>query len=211
MKCLIIANGELDILNFTRNILNEADHIICADGGANHLRRLGILPDVILGDLDSINMEDREYFEARNVRFETFPPRKDDTDTALATELALSMNPTEITYLGATGSRLDHTLANIGLLRKGLEAGVDVKIVNQKNDIRLMNRTLEISGTSGDTLSILPMTETVKGIRLEGLEYPLHDATLHLGSTRGISNVFVKSVARITIESGLLLVIKARD
>lgn len=211
MKCLIIANGELDLTAPIRNLLKEADFIICADGGAAHLRRLGILPDVILGDLDSINREDREYFDARNVRFETFPPQKDDTDTALATELALTMNPTAITYLAATGSRLDHTLANIGLLIKGLEAGVDVKIVNAKNDIRLMNRALEISGTPGDTLSILPMTETVEGICLEGLEYPLQNATLYLGSTRGISNVFVKPVARISIKSGLLLVIKARD
>lgn len=211
MKCVIIANGDFDNTSSYRNIFNEANYIICADGGAKHLKRMGIVPDVILGDLDSISRDDELFFRARNVRFEKFPSRKDDTDTGLATDLALSLKPTEITYLGTIGSRMDHTLANIGLLKKGIEAGAAVKMVNEKNEIHLIKTAIELSGQPGDILSILPLTEKVEGITLEGLEYPLHNATLCLGSTLGISNVFVGEKARITIKVGLLLVIKSKD
>lgn len=211
MKCMIIANGDLDPAWLSRTLFNDTDYIICADGGAKHLRRLGISPNVVLGDMDSISADDERFFKSKNVRFERFPPKKDDTDTALATDLALSLKPDEITYLGVTGSRLDHTLANIGLLLKGLNAGVTVKIINENNEIHLINRAIEISGHPGDTLSILPLSETVEGICLEGLEYPLRNATLHLGTTQGISNVFIGSQASISITAGLLLVIKSSD
>ena len=118
MKCVIIANGDLEYTNDIIGVIKDAQLIISADGGARHLRILNILPHVMIGDFDSIHPEDKQFFKEKQVKTLTFPPRKDHTDSELCVSWALENNATQITLLGVTGTRLDHTLANIFLLKK---------------------------------------------------------------------------------------------
>lgn len=211
MKCLIVSNGNIENYNFYKKIIIEADLIICADGGAKHLVNMGAIPHIVIGDLDSIDEKNRKLFVSKKVKFLKFPVDKDATDTELATDFALSKNPSEIIYIGTIGSRMDHTLANIALLKKLLEKDVFARIINENNEIYLIDKEIELYGNNGDFISILPLTEKVTGITLKGLKFPLHNAEIRLGSSLGISNSFVDKKATIKIQSGQLLVIKARD
>lgn len=211
MRVLIVSNGSIGNYHFYKKILKEADFIICADGGAKHLFNLNTIPNIIVGDLDSISNEIKTYYKLKNVEFIKFPTKKNATDTELATEIALSKKPSEIIYIGSIGNRMDHTLANILLLLRLIKKGVNGKIIDEKNEIYLVKDDLEVIGTHQDFLSLIPITEKVQGITLHGLEYPLNDAEIIQGSTLGISNKFSHNKAQIRLDSGLLLVIKSQD
>lgn len=211
MKCVIIANGDISNYKGIRKIINDCDFIICADGGAKHLLKINILPHMIVGDLDSIDEDAKKKFEDSNVVFYKFPKKKDYTDTELAIEYAIKKGATEIIFLGAIGSRMDHTLANITLLLPLLKKGVKGKIVNEHNEIMVVNKEMEIEGAIGDLLSIVPLTPKIEGVTLKGLEYPLDDETILMGSSIGISNKFVGRKATISVRKGNVLLIKARD
>lgn len=214
MKCIIVSNGSISDYSFYKKIFEGADYVICADGGARHLINMKIIPDVIIGDLDSINQVDREFFLEEKVKFHKFPTNKDATDTELAVDFALSHSPSEVILLGAIGSRMDHSIANASLLKKILDAGVKGRIINENNEIFILNtmvNELAIKGNKGDFLSLIPMCDKVRGITLDGLKYPLRDAEISFGSSLGISNEFEGNEAKVEIKEGLLLVIKARD
>lgn len=117
MKCVIIANGDFEYKSDMGGIIKNAQLIISADGGARHLRALNILPHVMIGDFDSIHPDDKQFFKENQVRIIPFSSKKDHTDSELCVSWALKNNATDITLLGATGTRLDHTLANIFLLK----------------------------------------------------------------------------------------------
>lgn len=211
MNCLIVSNGTIENYDFYKNILRNMDLIVCADGGAKHLINLGILPDIVVGDLDSIDDIDKEFFCSKNIDFIKFPVNKDATDTELATDIVLSQNPKSITYIGTLGSRMDHTLANINLLKKSLDKGIQAKIVNEKNEIYLIDRQIDLENNGNEFVSIIPVSSSVKGITLEGLKFSLDDIEIPFGSTLGISNKFIEKKAKIKIKEGLLLVIKSKD
>ncbi len=211
MRVIIVSNGSISNYNFYSNIFNETDFIICADGGARHLANMNVVPDIIIGDLDSISSEDKRFYESQKVEFIRFPTKKNATDTDLAAELALTKNPREIIFLGAIGNRMDHTLANIFLLLSLMKKGIKGKLIDEKNEIYLIDDKLEIDGEREDFLSIIPVTKMVRGVSCYGLEYPLSNAEINLGSTLGISNKFSHNTAQIKVDQGLLLVIKSRD
>ena len=211
MKCVIIANGDLE---YTKDILytiKNAQMIISADGGARHLRALNILPHVMIGDFDSIHPDDQVFFKEKQVKIITFSLRKDHTDTELCLSWALENNATDITLLGVTGTRLDHTLANIFLLKKLARQNIPARIKNKNNEIHIVTDFIELKGGPKDFLSIIPITEKVTGITLKGLEYPLFNASLEMGSCLGVSNFFKETVASVSIKKGGLIVIKSRD
>ena len=211
MKCVIIANGDLE---YTKDILytiKNAQMIISADGGARHLRALNILPHVIIGDFDSIHPDDQVFFKEKQVKTVTFSSRKDHTDTELCLSWALENNATDITLLGVTGTRLDHTLANIFLLKKLARQNIPARIINKNNEMHIVTDFIELKGGPKDFLSIIPITEKVTGITLKGLEYPLFNASLEMGSCLGVSNFFKETVASVSIKKGGLIVIKSRD
>ena len=211
MKCVIIANGDLDYTNETIDRIRGAQLIISADGGARHLRALNILPHVMIGDFDSIHLDDHRFFKEKQVKTITFSSRKDHTDTELCLSWALENNATDITLLGVTGTRLDHTLANIFLLKKLTGQNIPARIINKNNEIHVVTDFIELKGGPKDFLSIIPITEKVSGITLKGLEYPLVNATLEMGSCLGISNAFKETFASVSIKKGTLIVIKSKD
>ena len=215
MRYLIISGGHIDDV-FALNYLKEKsyDCLLAADSGMNFLYRNGIVPDVIAGDFDSVEEGSLAHFSTlKEVEILRLNPIKDDTDTEFVIREAIRRGATEITLLGATGSRLDHVLANINLLGIGLEAGVSMYLVDAHNRVRMIEDVLRIKKTEqfGNFVSILPVRGDAKGVTLKGMKYPLEGAEVACFSSLGISNEIESDVAEISVEQGRLLVIESRD
>lgn len=210
MKVLIISNGEIKNYEFYKAFVRDYDIIICADGGANHAYNMGLKPAIIIGDLDSIEKKVLDFYEKEGVKIQKYPSMKDETDTQLAMLKAVELGAKEITFIGVIGERFDHSYANLSLLLYLLNRNIKGKIVNEKNDIYLTNKHIEIEGKKGELLSLLPYSREVKGIYTKGLFYGLSGEGMDLEMPYGISNVFTEDKAYIDIEAGLLLVIKPR-
>jgi thiamine pyrophosphokinase len=211
MKCVIIANGSLKLEKAVEDIIKGAKLVVCADGGARHMKALGLLPGALIGDFDSLSPEDKLYFEKKSTPIIRFNSKKDRTDTDLAISWAIENGADDITLIGVTGTRLDHTFCNILMLKRMIELNIPCRIVDTHNEIHLVVDRLEIKGKPGELLSIIPICEKATGVTLEGLEYPLSNATMNMGSSLGTSNAFIKDTAVISINSGILAVFKSKD
>jgi len=211
MKMVIAANGTLSETDRLLSQIQQADTVIAADGGAVHLHHMGIVPRIIVGDLDSIPENILSFFKEKQVKILKHPARKDQTDMELCMEYAIDHGCTELLIVGATSTRLDHTLGNIFLLRRLADQGISTTILDAYNDIHIVVSHLTLTGRPGDLISVIPVSDHVKGLTLEGLEYPLTDQSLCMGSTMGISNVFLQNKADISLESGAVLVIKPKE
>lgn len=134
MKICIILNGEIKNYDYINSVILKGsyDYIICSDGGANHAYSMNIVPDYIIGDLDSVNENIIEYYKSKKVKFEKFPTKKDETDTELCIELSDKLKAKEIHLIGALGGRIDHTIANINLLYYIRKRGITPKIISEK-------------------------------------------------------------------------------
>jgi thiamine pyrophosphokinase len=211
MNCVIVCSGTITDYLLLRKYFGKADLVVCADGGALHLKQFGIRPDVIVGDLDSITPECLEEYRKEKVEIVKYPVQKDMTDAEIAVELALEKGSTHITFLGAMGTRLDHSLSNIFHLKKLYDLGVTGLVANERNEITLIDRSILLQREEGMKVTLLPLTQVVKGVTTKGLMYPLLDATMYLGSSWGVSNEFDSETAEITLTEGLLLIVKSRD
>jgi thiamine pyrophosphokinase len=208
MQAVVVANGRIDgawPMRLERQQANAL--VICADGGVDNALRLGLVPHVVLGDFDSAPGESLRRAEALGAQLVRFPTHKDETDAELALRYAVSQGATEILFLGALGDRIDHALANLFLMAAPDFAAVRVRIVDSVTTIELCRNQCEIHGQPGDIVSLLPLTSDVTGVVTEGLEYPLQGESLRFGPARGVSNVMLGEVARVTISDGLLAVV----
>jgi thiamine pyrophosphokinase len=210
MKTVILCGGAIDDYGFCNDILRSADCIICADGGTRHAVNMNIIPNVIIGDLDSSKLGDIEYFRKKGVDIIQYPVKKDKTDSHLCIEFAIPFSK-EIILLGATGSRIDHVLANISLLKLGLNSNIPISIIDNHNDIRMINGSTVMKEKKGEVFSLIAFTEKVDGISTKGAYYELHDASMEQGNPYGVSNCFKQDTVEISINSGVLLVIKSSD
>lgn len=215
MRYVIISGGHIDdvfALNYLKE--NKYDCMIAADSGMDFLYRNNIMPDIIAGDFDSVGSDSLAYYQGLNkVQVLRLNPIKDDTDTEFVIREAIRRGATEITVLGATGTRLDHVLANVNMLGIGLEEGVSIELVDAHNRIRMIKDSLTISKEEefGEFVSILPVKGDAKGVTLEGMKYPLSNANVSSFSSLGISNEIVEDKARILVKDGILLVIESSD
>jgi len=208
--CLVL-NGQLDDYDYIREVMNYNTYelIIAVDGGATHLYRLGIMPNYILGDLDSIEDDIREYYEASDVVFKKFSTKKDETDAELAVWLVEEVGLLGIDIYAALGGRIDHELANIQLLYYILDRGMYPRIISEHEEIYILkNDEMTLKGNIGDIVSILPIRGDARGITLVNMEYSVEELDLKYSVTRGISNVMVAQDAYINVRDGCLLVIK---
>lgn len=208
---VILIHGELDLTPEAEDLVRRADLLIAADGGSLHALAHGWWPHLLIGDLDSTPPEVREQLVAHGAEVLQYPPAKDETDTELALHAALARGADEIVLLGATGGRLDHALANIFLLALPAAACVRLSLLAGRQRLLVIRDRAEIHGRPGDLLSLLPIGGDVRGIRTEGLAYPLHGETLPFAIPRGISNVFTAPVATVSVESGVLLAVVTTD
>ena len=190
--------------------MDSATRLFCADGGARAALSLGLRPDVVVGDLDSLDDAQQAQLAALGCRLAVYPVAKDWTDLELALKLALEEGATEVVILGALGGRLDQELANIMLLLLPELDNVSVRIVDERQEMFVARSEATLAGQPGDIVSLIPWGGDVMGIITEGLMYPLRDEPLLAGPARGISNMMIGQVARVTLRSGALLVIHAR-
>ncbi len=207
MKAVIVANGIPTDPAADRHYALGGDLVIAADGGAAYCRSLDLRPDIIIGDMDSIDPDPARATASRETEIIRHPPRKDATDLELAIRLAIERGAGSIVILGALGGRWDMSLGNLFLLALPELAGIPVTLVDGRQEIVLLTgkTTAFFSGKPGDTLSLIPIGENIAGINLEGLEYPLVNETLAFGSSRGISNVLLGEKASVSLESGTLI------
>ncbi|HHW32206.1 MAG TPA: thiamine diphosphokinase [Clostridiaceae bacterium] len=213
MTGIVICSGTIKDYTYYQKYFESTSSmlVISVDGGAHHARQLGFKVDVLLGDFDSISMEDYRFYENAGVKIIRYPQAKDETDTQLAVNYAIDNGCTSIYILGGFGNRLDHSLANIFLLKKMTDRGVKGYIIDENNEITLIDKFIRLNKQENTKVTLLPLTEKVEGITTKGLLYPLENATLEIGPSRGLSNEFIEDVAEVSIKKGLLLVIKARD
>jgi thiamine pyrophosphokinase len=189
--------------------LEKADLCIAADGGLGHFRQMDRRPHAIVGDLDSVEPQALAELEAAGVDVERHRPEKDKTDLELAIEYALAAGATEILLLGALGGRLDQTLANLLILaQREWPAALSIVEENQIATVLRPGQTLQMQGAPGSIVSLIPLTSQVRGITYTGLRYPLTDASLPFGSTRGVSNEMAQPQATARITEGLALLVR---
>lgn len=211
MYTIIVGNGSLKNYKPLKEEAKKADCIICADGGAKHLQKISLLPDILIGDFDSIGNALLEYYTEQKVHIIRYPKNKDFTDTELAIQVALEKGAKQISFFAVMGNRLDHSLSSLYLLKPLIEKNIFAKISNDTSEVFLTKDMIEIEKGDYTILSLLALSEKVTGIQTEGLAYPLKGETLLQGSSLGISNVFTQKKAGISIQSGLLIIIKTKE
>lgn len=210
MRAVVLAAGQIADYARVQPYLGTPDLIICADGGIAHAAALGLVPHLLLGDFDSADATAVAQAEASGVPIQRVPVEKDQTDTHLAMEEAVRRGAREILLLGGTGDRLDHTYSNL-LLLTGIRATVTV--VDARNVVRLLRPggRLTVTGTPGDYISLLPLTPEARGVVIEGVHWPLENATLRWGESLGVSNRLLETEAFVAVREGYVLVIQAWD
>ncbi|MGL4913788.1 MAG: thiamine diphosphokinase [Romboutsia sp.] len=211
MKICIILNGEIKGYKAIREVLYKEEYncIICADGGANHAYNMEIIPDYIIGDLDSVKEDIVKYYKNLNVRFEKFPTKKNETDTELCIYLATKLKADEIHFIGALGNRVDHMIANINLLYYIRIQNIAPKIISEEEEIYIaLNEEISINGKKGDTISVIPINGNANSVTLTNLEYPLENYHMKFYIPLGISNVMLEDECKIKVSDGSLLIIK---
>lgn len=211
MKALIIANGSKIEKATLQELIDNSDYIICADGGLDNIKGLQILPDAIIGDFDSVNDENLEEYKNQCKNIIKFDKDKDFTDTELAIIHAIKKNIKNITLVCATGTRLDHTCANIFLLEKYYEQGIKIKIIDNNNVIIFINKSLIVENKSGFYVSVLPVSDEIIGLTLKGFKYELKERNVKRGSTLCISNLIIDKTASISLKKGKALIFMSRD
>ncbi len=199
-EALVICNGDVLSKAKIAAFLREKPFIVCADGGANKARLLGIHPHAIIGDLDSISSRTRKHFS----RVETIHiADQDSTDLEKALDFLLKLLVTSATVVGATGGRPDHSLANLSILKK-YHKRIRLLFCDPYCDIRIIDGKIVFEAIVGSVISLMPL-DRCEGIHTIGLKYPLDNESLELGEREGTSNVVSSSPVQITVKKGCLL------
>jgi thiamine pyrophosphokinase len=182
--------------------------VIAADGGVAHAFALGLTVDEAVGDFDSATAGDLERVRADGGRIEAHPVAKDATDLELALRLALARRPRRVVVIGGHGGRFDHWLANAFLLAAPDFAGLELTARMGQAVLTVIRGSAVLSGAPGDLVSLLPVHGAARCVRTAGLRYPLADEDLPVGTTRGVSNVFVGTRATVSLAGGVLLAVQ---
>ncbi|HSH21268.1 MAG TPA: thiamine diphosphokinase [Candidatus Caenarcaniphilales bacterium] len=220
MKALVVADGDVHpavpvALHAPSGDTHARPLVVAADGGARKAELLGLLPDVVVGDMDSLAPETLAGLERRGVELQRHSPEKEASDTELAVQEALRRGATELVILGALGgTRFEHTLANVLLLTLPDLAGRNVALVDGPTTVRAIGSSgpdrLELDGQPGDLVSLLPLTAHVEGVTTTGLAYALSGETLEQGTSRGLSNLLDDQQATIATSIGRLAIVHTR-
>lgn len=218
MNRVIIVTGGSVNRDFARQFFdkNEYDYVIAVDGGLKYLNEIGIRPDCLVGDFDTITSEILNlYMNDVTIEVIKLIPEKDYTDTHTAILKAIELKPNEICIIGGIGTRLDHTISNIQLLFLPLESNIKARIVNENNNISLINGDTVINKSEvyGNYISLIPINGSVKGVTLKGFKYELNDYDFDpvKSVSLGVSNELVEDIGQIFIEDGILLLVEAKD
>lgn len=204
-KCLIFANGKPPRKSVIEYLYkNGYSTLICADGGANYAYKLGLVPDYIIGDLDSIKSDVLKYYQDKTIIIKY--SRQNDTDVEKCLKFAIQKKYDEAILLGVTGDRLDHSLCNLGIVLKFLDR-INVKIIHEKSVLMAMSGKQEFNTLPGETISLYGFDSKTK-ITTHGLKYPLHNEPLPFGIRESTSNVALSNKVSLKIKNGTIFIIR---
>ncbi len=207
MRCYIFSAAEIKNYDFINGYDLKNGFVICADGGYKHVEKLGLIPDVWLGDGDSL-----EKTEISSKEKIVFPARKDKTDTELAVDVALSRGYRDIVIFGGLGGRIDHEYANFCVLKKICDAGANAVLVDEKNEIFIQKQGFDVYPSDKKYISFFPFAGDVEGFSVDGLRYGASNIKLECSKAQASSNCFDdEKKATVSFESGYLLVIRSND
>jgi thiamine pyrophosphokinase len=206
----VVSGGDIgDPVFFRKQVKNVAPKaVICADGGARHLDDSGIIPELIVGDMDSLDIQRQAFYEEKGCRIIRHSRSKDETDTELALHEAFRMKPSEVWIWGALGGRIDHTLANISLLIQGKRVGIEVKLIDEWCEVFLVDGRTVLEGEAGQIVSLFPFAGQAAGVTLTGFEFPLTKAVMETGRPYGVSNRLIAEEGIVDVDSGMLLAVR---
>ena len=209
-RIIIFANGELPNLEKARLLLHPDDYIICADGGTQYVLSLGLMPNLVIGDMDSIKRNQLQELQKAAIAIELFTRDKNETDLELAINRAIELGPEQLLVIGALGGRLDQMFGNIALLSDNRLTTLDARFDDGVEEIFFCRDQVQVHGRGGDIVSLIPWGDPVFGIQTQNLKWPLQNEILYPDKTRGISNEMLNDLASIKIDSGLLLIVHQR-
>lgn len=211
-RACIITGGTISPKFLSKHLSqNSYSFLLVVDGALELTHSLGIQPDYIIGDFDTVSEEILEFYD-KNIILRHLP-EKDQTDTELAVETAIGLQCEEIDFLGAVGSRLDHSLANIFLLQRLLKQKVEGVIWNECNKLYLKETSFRVKKkeAKGEFLSLLPLTQMVEEVTLLGVKYPVKNRTFYREDTLGVSNEIIDEEAVINFSRGIFIVVESKD
>ena len=192
MRAVIIGNGEIRDYTYIKSLIKSDDFIICADGGLRHAKKLGISPDIAVGDFDS-------YEKSENIKSIVYPSHKNLTDGEIAVDYAIENGYSDILMLAMTGTRLDHTFTNIfQLAKKG-----NITLIDDDNEVYFIKDKLALNGKKGKTISVIPVFSNLVGVTATGVYYPLDNDTLLFGEGRGNSNIITDDICTVSVKDGM--------
>lgn len=206
-RCVILGAGPIQDYQTSRSFLQQDDFILCADGGYAHARKMGLLPDLLIGDFDSMRIP-----EDAGCEIDSYPPEKDDTDMLLALKSGLERGFRNFLILGGLGGRLDHTVANFTVLAYAAAHHAKAVLRDEKNAVILLrNAEMAIPPCPGFKMSVFPYGGSAHGVSLRGVKYPLKDYDMDPYCTLGVSNEILPSGAAVSVKRGTLLLLFSKD
>lgn len=204
-KCLIIANGKSPTKKVVDYFVNKGfSAIICADGGANSAKKIGIIPNFIIGDLDSISLSTLNYFKNKSTIIQI--KRQNDTDVEKCLKFAIKKGFKEAILLGVTGDRLDHTICNLGIVIKFFNR-IKILLAAESSFLTPINKMTTFKSKIGETISIYGFDKKTK-ITSSGLKYKLHNTMLPFGIKESTSNVTVSNIVELNVKGGIVFIIR---
>lgn len=207
-RAIIFANGRMEVPPTIIQRINHNDLVIAADGGTHHCKTLGLTPNIIIGDVDSLEPQEFINYQNAGIEIIKFPIHKDETDLELALHEALKREVTHVFIIGAFGNRWDMTIANVLLAAQAEFSEITIHLLDGSQELTILRGEgqIDISAPPGSILSLIPIAGDAQGVSTHGLEYSLNNETLYFGSSRGVSNVFINDLAKINIRKGILLI-----
>jgi thiamine pyrophosphokinase len=211
MKVLIVTGGERPEKGLLKERAFSSSMIIAADRGAGYCLKAGILPDMVVGDMDSLPTVIEDELVSKRIEIRRFDCRKDMTDTQIAVDAAVEKGADEIEILAGIGSRFDHSLANVYLLYRAMNQGIKARIISGIHEIFLIEKQGVIKNETGTIISFLPLGHCVNGITLKGFEYEIDNTDMDISFPIGISNVICSDSAEVIVSDGILIAIITRS
>ena len=208
MRAAIFLNGPPDSAGLLRRVAGRADLVIAADGGARYALETGVVPDLVVGDMDSLGEELAREVERRGASLERHPVRKDKMDGQLAVPAARERGATVADLLCAVGGRPAALFAVPHILLAAERIGLRSTVVADRGRMFVVEAGYRmVEGVQEDSISIFPLSGPAAGVTLEGMEYPLENASLEPGDTLGFHNELIGTEARVSVGEGAILVI----
>lgn len=205
MITYIFGAAHIDNYDYLEKLDFSHSHIICADGGIKHIRKLGLAPDIVIGDFDS----SKNFDEYKNKL--VYPAEKDDTDLGLAINYCAEHGYKECIAIGCLGGRLDHTYANFSLIKYAYDKGIILELIDEKSRVFSVSEKCEINRNDYKYISLFSFGENASGITLSGFKYPLENAELKYNYPLGVSNQLILDSGIIEVKDGILLVMMVKE